>query len=415
MAFSFEQNLERYADLVVRIGVGLRSGQRLTIRAPVETAPLARVLVQAAYRSGARLVEVLWTDDAVNLARFQYAPRDSFNELPASVADALLRAGERGDAVLSVYATDPTLLKDQDPALVAKTERAMQTYLRPFSNRITSKELNWCVLSVPIPSWAGQVFPDETPEKAVEKLWGEIFRVCRIDRPDPVVAWEEHLKGLTERRELLNRKQYGALRFRGPGTDLTIGLPENHVWMGGRSETVGEKIPFVANLPTEEVFCTPHRDRVDGVVRATKPLSHAGALIDGFELRFEKGKVVGLKAEKNEPVLRELVETDEGSARLGEVALVTHSSPISSSGILFFNTLYDENAASHIALGRSYRSCIEGGEAKSDEEFAAAGGNDSLVHVDFMIGSGAMDVDGVTAEGAAEPLMRQGEWADGAA
>jgi len=415
VATSFEQNLERYADLVVRIGVGLRSGQRLVVRAPVETAPLARHLVKAAYLAGARLVEVLWTDDAVNLARFQHAPRDSFDELPSSIADALLRAGERGDAVLSVYATDPTLLKDQDPALVAKTERAMQTYLRPFSKRITSKELNWCVLSVPIPSWAGRVFPGETPEKAVEKLWEQIFRVCRIDRPDPVAAWEEHLKGLAARRELLNGKQYHALHFRGPGTDLTVGLPERHVWMGGRSDTVGTRIPFVANLPTEEVFTTPHKDRVDGIVRATKPLSHAGALIDGFELRFEDGKVVDLKAERNESVLRELVGTDEGSARLGEVALVAHSSPISSSGVLFYNTLFDENAACHVALGRAYRSGIEGAESKSDEEFAAAGGNDSLVHVDFMIGSGEIDVDGLTAAGAAEPLMRRGEWTDGAA
>ena len=408
----FEKSLERYADVVVRVGVGLQPGQRLNIRASVETAPFVRQAVASAYRAGARLVDVLWTDDGVELARYRLAPRDSFEELANAVPDALLKGGERGDAVLSVHAVNPTLLKDQDPDLVAKAERARQKYLLPFSRRISGKEVNWCVASAAIPSWAGQVFPGMTGEEATRRLWTEIFRTCRIDREDPVAAWEKHIADLARRRQHLDRKQYAALRFRGPGTDLTVGLPDQHHWLGGRSETVRTKIPFVANLPTEEVFTTPHRERVEGVVRATKPLNHGGKVVEGFELRFDRGRVAEIKAEKNEEVLRKIVETDDGAARLGEVALVPHGSPISKSGILFFNTLFDENASSHVALGRSYRICVVGGEDMSDEEFARAGGNDSLMHVDFMIGSDATDVDGIAKDGSIEPLMRGGEWAD---
>jgi aminopeptidase len=409
-----EPALERYAEVCVRVGVGLRKGQRLVVRAPVESAPFTRLAVAAAYRAGARLVQVLWTDDAVDLARFRLAPRDSFDELPTAVPDALLRSGERADAVLAVHAADPTLLKDQDPALVAKTERARQAYLLPFSKKISGKEVNWCVVAAAIPSWAAHVFPDLPEASATRRLWDEILKSCRIDRPDPVAAWEAHIADLAARRELLDRKQYAALRFRGPGTDLTVGLPERHHWLGGRSETVGTRIPFVANLPTEEVFTTPHKDRVDGVVRATKPLAHAGKLVDGFEMRFERGRVVHVRAEKNQAVLEKLIETDEGAARLGEVALVPHGSPISASGILFYDTLFDENASCHVALGRSYRICVAGGEGMSDEEFARAGGNDSLTHVDFMIGGERVDVDAVGKDGSTEPLMRAGEWTSAA-
>lgn len=413
MNATFQQSLQKYADVAVRIGVGLRPGQRLTVRASVETAPFVREVVRAAYGAGARLVEVLWMDDQVERARFSLAPRDSFDELPTAIPDALLKAGERGDGILSVHATDPKNLEGLDGALIAKNERARQTYLLPFSKRITGKELNWCVVAASIPAWAERVFPDEGAY-ATARLWEEIFRTCRIDRPDPVKAWEEHVQDLARRSGFLNRKQYAALRFRGPGTDLTVGLPERHVWLGGRSTTGGTKIPFVANLPTEEVFTTPHRERVDGVVRATKPLAYMGALIEDFELHFAKGRVTKLKAGRNEDVLRKLVETDEGASRLGEVALVPHGSPISASGILFYNTLFDENASSHIALGRSYRSCMEDTDDITDEEFMRRGGNESLAHVDFMIGAGAMDVDGVTKDGATEPVMRAGEWAQAA-
>ena len=412
MPLTFEQKLDNYAELAVRTGIGLQTGQRLLVRSPVETADLARRIVEKAYRAGARIVEVVWTDDTIALARFRLAPRDSFDELPIAQADPTLKYAERKDPVLSIYATDPNLLAEQDPELVAKTQKLMQTYMAPFFKRVTMDEINWCLVSAPIRSWAVKVFPDTEPAKAIEKLWDAILRVCRADRPDPVAAWKKHTDQLAERRRRLDAKQYSALRFIAPGTDLTVGMPSRHFWLGGESHTLGTGIPFIANLPTEEVFSIPHRSKVDGVVTSTKPLSHAGALIEDLTLRFEGGRVVDAKAKSHEAVLRQLIETDEGAARLGEVALVPHSSPISQSGLLFYNTLFDENASSHLAIGRAYRACLQGAAEMSDDAFREAGGNDSLTHVDFMIGSGQMDVDGITQGGSIEPVMRRGEWVD---
>jgi aminopeptidase len=289
-------------------------------------------------------------------------------------------------------------------------QKQVQIYLKPFSKRISGKEINWSIIAAPVPAWARKVFPDQGEDEAVASLWEAIFRICRADRPDPVAAWNEHLDTLKRRRAYLNGKRYARLHYRAPGTDLTLGMPEGQVWLGGTSHTPGD-VAFVANMPTEEVFSAPHRLEAEGTVAATKPLSYAGSLIDGFRLRFEGGKVVEASAEKSEQVLKHLLNTDEGATRLGEVALVPHSSPISASGLLFYNTLYDENASCHLALGRAYTICIEGGEKLSEEDFQAAGGNDSLTHVDFMIGSDAMDIDGITVAGDAEPIMRAGEWA----
>jgi aminopeptidase len=409
---TFDQKLEKYAELAVRTGIGLQAGQKLLVRSPVETAPLARLIVEKAYQAGARLVEVIWTDDAIALARFRFASRGSFDEIPVAQADAILRYAEQKEPVLSIYATDPSLLEKQDPELVAKTQRLMQRYLAPYYKSVVTKEINWTLLSAPIPSWAVKVFPDAKPDVAVDKLWDAIFRICRVDQPDPVAAWKAHVEQLAKRREYLDAKQYAALRFTAPGANLTVGLPQRHRWLGGESRSLAKEIPFIANLPTEEVFSIPHRDRVDGAVTSTKPLSYAGSLIEGLSFRFEKGRVVEARAETNEAALRQLIETDEGAVRLGEVALVPHSSPISQSGLLFYNTLLDENASSHLAIGRAYRPCLEGGGEMSDEAFAAAGGNDSLTHVDFMIGSERMNVDGILQDGSIEPVMRSGEWAD---
>lgn len=410
MSHAFEQNLQSYADLAVKIGLGLQAGQQLIVRAPVESAPLVRKIAASAYKSGARLVDVMWGDDELTLARFQHAPRDSFEEYPVWRAKALEEHAGQGHAVLSIHATDPNLLKAQDPDLVALTQRVNQTHLNPFYKYIMNDDINWAVISQPIASWAAKIFPGDSPDEQVSKLWAAIFEVCRINHADPLAAWQTHLEQLAARRNYLNAKQYTALKFTAPGTDVTVGMPQHHVWHGGQKET-RSGISFIPNLPTEEVFTMPHKDKVDGVITSTKPLSYAGVLIENFSLTFEAGRVVNISAEKGEAVLKNLVETDEGSARLGEVALVPHSSPISQTGILFFNTLFDENASNHVALGRAYRFCVENGPAMSDEEFAAAGGNDSLTHVDFMIGSGQMDVDGVTAGGATEPIMRGGEWA----
>ena len=405
----FTEKLQKYAELAVVAGVGLEPGQRLLVRAPVETASLAREIARAAYRAGARLVDVLWDDDAVKLARVLGAPEGSYQEISA-YHEALLHSGERNDAVLSIRADDPDLYRDADPAVVSEIITAQQTYLRPYMAKITGPAVNWGLISAPIPSWAQRVYPDASPDEAMERLWDAIFAMVRIDRPDPVAAWEEHLDALRARRETLNAKRFTALHFTSPGTDLTVGLPEAHRWHGGRMTTQGG-IPFVPNLPTEEVFTLPHKDRVDGVVRATKPLSYQGTFMDGFEMEFEAGKVVRYSATTGEQHLANILGTDEGAGRLGEVALVPVSSPVSQQDTLFFNTLYDENASCHIALGKSYRFTLEGGDAMTDDEALAAGGNDSLVHIDCMVGSGEMDVDGITADGRSEPIMRAGEWA----
>jgi aminopeptidase len=410
MGLSFREKLENYADLAVKVGVGLQKGQRLVVRAPVECAELARLVVARAYGAGARLVEVLWADDDVNLSRLKYGDPDSFDDVPEAILDAMDKSTARGDALISIYATDPDLYQGQDPEAVARIQKQMQIRMRPISMRISNREINWCIIGAPVPAWAGKVFPAEEAEAGIARLWDAIFMTCRADLPDPVGAWREHHEILRKTRELLSDKQYQELHFQGPGTDLRVGMPENHIWAGGESKTVSG-IPFTANIPTEEVFSLPHLERIEGTVHSTKPLSYAGALIDDFSLTFEAGKVVKVEAAANQEVLQRLVDTDEGSSRLGEVALVPHSSPISHSGLLFYNTLYDENASCHLALGRAYRSCLSGGENMSDQEFMDAGGNDSLTHVDFMIGSAEMDVDGILPDGTREPIMRKGEWA----
>jgi aminopeptidase len=411
-----EQRLRAYAELTVRIGLNLQPRQRLLIVGPIanggaslEAAPIVRQITAAAYAAGARLVETLWGDEALLAARFAHAPRDSFDEFSAWLPDALANHVRSGHAVLSIYANDPDQLRDAPPELVATVQQATARNVRPFREHISRNQTNWAVVAAPAAAWAARVFPDIEPSQQVAQLWDAISKLCRLDRPDPIVAWETHLGELAERTECLNRKQYSALRYRAPGTDLTIGLPEGHLWVRG-SSTSAAGFRFAPNLPTEEVFTMPHKDRVNGTVRSTKPLSYGGNLIEGFSLRFVDGRVVEVQADRGESVLRTLVAMDPGAARLGELALVPHSSPISQTGRLFYNTLFDENAASHVALGAAYKFTLRGGEAMSEEAFEAAGGNRSAAHVDFMIGSGELDVDGVLPGGAADPVMRRGEW-----
>lgn len=409
--YSFpSQGLENFAELIIRVGLNLRPGQHLVVRAPVEAALLVRKVAASAYKAGCRLVDVMWSDDQVTLARYQYAPRDSFEEYPHWFFPAMEEYARRGDALLSIAAEDPDLLKGQDPKLISLAQQTRMRLGRGYSTLISRSATNWCVVSMPIPAWAAKVFPGLSAEAAMEKLWEMIANACRLDQPDPVAAWQAHVRQLAARCKYFNQRQYSALHFSGPGTDLTVGLPEKHVWMSGQM-TSENGILFLPNIPTEEMFTLPDRRRIDGVVRATLPLSYGGNLIEDFSLTFEGGRVVKVSAARNESILRDLVETDEGSHSLGEVALVPHSSPISQSGILFFNTLFDENAASHLALGRAYKFSLQGGEAMSDEQFLAAGGNLSLTHVDFMVGSGQIDLDGIRADGSVEALMRAGEWA----
>jgi aminopeptidase len=312
------------------------------------------------------------------------------------------------DAELAIASTDPELLAGISPDLIAANRKAMMQKLDPL--RKYENDSNWCVVATASPAWAKKVFTDLSVQQAQEKLWEEIFTTCRVNTPDPVAAWHEHTEHLKQYRSYLNDQRFAALQYTAPGTDLTIGLPEKHLWQGAQAE-FKNGITGIPNLPTEEVFTTPHKDNVHGTVRATMPLNYGGVLIDGFQLTFEKGRAVNVSAQKGEEVLRKMIEMDENASRLGEVALVPHSSPISQRGILFYNSLFDENASCHIALGNSYRDTIVGGEDMTDEEFAAHGGNKSLLHTDFMIGSGELDIDGVRADGSREAVMRAGEWA----
>jgi len=408
--------LENYGELAVRVALNLQPGQRLLIVGPLmnggvslEAAPLVRQITASAYRAGAELVEALWGDETLQLARFRHGRRDTFGHFSAWLPGALEQHARAGHAVLSIYANDPDLLQHESTELAGALQQAMSRSLMPFRELISRNQTNWGVIAAAGAAWAAKVFADAPPGERLPRLWETIERFCRLDRPDPVAAWQQHLAALNARSDFLNARRYAALRFSGPGTDLTVGLPAGHIWVSGAS-TSRNGITFVPNLPTEEVFTIADRGRVHGTVRSTKPLNYAGSLIEDFALRFDEGRVVHLAAARGEAVLRQLVETDAAAGRLGEVALVPHDSPIAQSGRLFYNTLFDENAASHVALGTAYKFTLSGADAMSDDEFERAGGNRSAVHVDFMIGSPELDVDGVAAGGAHEPLMRAGRW-----
>lgn len=407
---SFEQSLQNYADIVVKIGLNLKAGQRLIINAPVQSAPLVQKIAASAYQTGCRYVDVMYRDEQVKLARHQFAPRDSFEEFPVYMSDGVLKHTQNGDAYLQITGEDPDLLKDQDPKLIALADRTSRLHMKPVNDLLHRNGFNWVIAGFPTPSWASKVFPQEAPEAQVDLLWASLFQVCRVDRADPVRAWQQHIADLRARCNYLTGRQYQALHLTAPGTDLTVGLAERHRWVGGSIQSESG-IDFVPNLPTEEVFTLPHRQRINGKVTASKPLSYSGSLIEGFGLTFSDGRVTDLHAERGEETLRKMLELDAGMGSLGEMALVPHSSPVSQSGILFFNTLLDENAACHIALGSGLNFCLQDGENLSEEEYAARGGNTSLGHTDFMIGSAEMDIDGLLPGGKREAVMRQGEWA----
>ncbi|HUB31099.1 MAG TPA: aminopeptidase, partial [Terracidiphilus sp.] len=312
-------------------------------------------------------------------------------------------------ARLAVAGANPSLLSNEDPEKVGRANRAVSAAYRPALELITRHAINWTIVASATPAWAAAMFPNDKPDTAMAKLWDAIFQTTRINVDDPVAAWKTHDAHLQKTAARLNAKRYYALHYRGPGTDFRLGLADDHLWLGGGT-TAGNGNYCIPNMPTEEVFTTPHKDRADGTVTATKPLSHQGTMIEGIQVRFERGRIVEAKATRGQEVLQKLIDTDDGARRLGEVALVPHSSPIASSGMLFFHTLFDENAASHIALGQAYSSCLRDGDKLTPAELAARGANDSLIHVDWMIGSGKLDIDGVTADGKSEPLMRQGEW-----
>lgn len=404
--------LERLAEVAVKVGLGLRPGQELVITAPLETAPLVRAITEQAYRAGASLVTTFYSDDAATLARFAHAPEEAFDTAAGWLYSGMAEAYRNGAARLAVAGDDPSLLAGQDTARVSRANRARSQAYVPALELIANFSTNWTIVSAATTPWARTVFPDLPEDAAVARLWDAIFAASRVDGPDPIAAWETHNAALHARMGALNAHRFAALRFTGPGTDLTVGLADDHEWCGGASVS-RSGITCNANIPTEEVFTTPHKDRVDGVVTSTKPLSYQGTLIDGIRVRFEGGRIVEAEARTGGAVLAKVLETDAGARQLGEVALVPASSAISASGLLFYNTLYDENAASHIALGQAYSKCfLDGGAALSEADLVARGANRSLIHIDWMIGSAEIDVDGLTAEGRAIPVMRAGEWID---
>jgi aminopeptidase len=404
-----EEKLDLLAAVAVEVGLGLQRGQELLMTAPLEALPLARKITEHAYRAGAALVTTLYTDEEATLLRYHYAPDESFDRAAKWFYDGMGAAFRSGSARLAIAGGNPALLSKEDPEKVSRANRAVSQAYRPALELITRHAINWTIVASATPAWAAALFPGEAPEAALTKLWELIFSTTRINAADPVSAWRTHDASLQKRSAYLNEKRYAALQYRGPGTDFLLGLADDHLWLGGGT-TAGNGIYCVANMPTEEVFTTPHKDRAEGTVTATKPLSYQGTMIEGIRVRFEKGRIVEAHASKGEEVLRKLIETDDGAGRLGEVALVPHSSPIASSGQVFLHTLFDENAASHIALGQAYSSCLREGDKLTPEQLAERGANSSLIHVDWMIGSSELDIDGITGSGAAEPLMRQGEW-----
>ncbi|QND49264.1 aminopeptidase [Rhizobium lusitanum] len=402
--------LEKLAEVAVKVGLQLQAGQDLLITGPVAAMPLVRLITREAYKAGAGLVSTFYSDEETTLARYEYGHDESFDRAASWLYEGMGKAFANNTARLAISGDNPMLLSGQDPAKVARANRANSVAYKPALEKISNFDINWNIVSYPNPSWAKLVFPDDPEAIAVAKLAKAIFSASRVDVEDPVAAWAEHNANLRKRSEWMNGQRFATLHFQGPGTDLKVGLADGHEWHGGAS-TAKNGITCNPNIPTEEVFTTPHALRVEGHVSSTKPLSHQGTLIDNIQVRFEGGRIVEAKATRGEEVLNKVLDTDEGARRLGEVALVPHSSPISASGILFYNTLFDENASCHIALGQCYSKCFVDGATLSQEQITAQGGNSSLIHIDWMIGSDKVDIDGIKPDGSSVPVMRKGEWA----
>jgi aminopeptidase len=402
--------LDRLAEVAIKVGLQLREGQDLLLTAPAVALPLVRKIAEHAYKAGAGIVTPILSDEELTLARYRFGHEGSFDRAANWLYDGMAKAFSSNTARLAIVGDNPMLLSGQEPSKVARASKANSMAYQPALEKIVNFDTNWNIIAYPSLSWAKQVFPDDDEDVAVAKLADAIFKASRVDSDGAVAAWDRHNAVLRERTKWLNGQRFGALHYSGPGIDLTIGLADGHEWEGGAS-TAKNGITCNANIPTEEVFTTPHCRRVSGHVVSSKPLSYQGTLIDNIAVRFEEGRIVEAKASRGEEVLNKVLDTDEGARRLGEVALVPHSSPISQSGLLFFNTLFDENAASHIALGQCYSKCFIDGTKLTTQQIVAQGGNQSLIHIDWMIGSDQTDIDGIHADGRRVPVFRKGEWA----
>lgn len=401
--------LEKYASLLVEVGLNVQKDQRVSINAAVDALPLVRLVTEKAYEKGAKDVKVNLKDDKLTQLHAENKSIEEFSSVPQWVVDERMYYSDEKAAFLSLTSSSPELLKDVDPKKLHAMQISSGKAFKEYSNRIQSDYHSWCVAGYPSAEWAKLVFPDKSDEEAVEALLELIFYTMRLDKEDPVQAWKALDESLHEKVDILNGHHFHALRYEAPGTDFTMELPEKHLWAGA-SSVDSDGISFMANMPTEEVFTAPKKTGVNGYVSNTKPLSYGGNIIDGFKLTFEDGKVVDYSAERGEDVLKNLLDTDEGAKYLGEVALVPDDSPISNTGTLFFNTLFDENASCHIALGSAYGFSVDGGKDMSREELTAAGLNDSITHVDFMIGSRELNIYGVDSEGNETPIFKEGNW-----
>ncbi|MBM7662121.1 aminopeptidase [Bacillus mesophilus] len=407
---TFQEKLDKYAALAVEIGVNVQKGQTLVITAPISAAEFVRKISKKAYEVGAKHVAIDWQDDELTRMKFELAPEEAFTEFPYWMTKGKNELAEDGAAFLHIDSKNPDLLSGIPQERIQNSTKAASSALKPFRNRMMSDKNSWSIVAMPTQAWADKVFPELEEGKRMDALWDAIFQATRIDKENPVEEWKSHTNTLDSKADFLNEHKFHALHYTAPGTDLTVELAKDHIWVSAGSVNENGH-SFIANMPTEEVFTANAKMGVNGVVASTKPLSYAGNLIENFSLTFENGKVVNFSAEQGYESLKKLLETDEGSAYLGEVALVPHNSPISNTDLIFFNTLFDENASNHFALGKAYPFCVEGGKNMNEEEVIAHGLNESLSHVDFMVGSAEMNIDGITKDGEKVAVFRNGSWA----
>ena len=410
-----QELLNKYAAFTVQVGVNVQKGQTLIIRCPVEGAYFGRACMEAAYKAGARDVVIRWEDEKAARIRMELGEEEALSETkPYELRSYLDYAeSEGGCCLLAIHASDPEIFKGLDTAKINRVSLTKQEAMKSWREYTMKDRVQWCVVAIPTPAWAASVFPGLDEDEAQEKLWSAIFDVCRVTGGDPVSAWKEHVAKTSACRDKLNELQLESIHMTSAnGTDLTVGLAEGHTWEGACSKAENGAV-FIANVPTEEVFTAPHRERVNGVVKGTKPYVYNGQLIEGFSVTFKDGVVVDYSAEKNAELLGQLLDSDEGARRIGEIALVPASSPINRSGLLFYNTLFDENAACHIAFGAGYPTTVKGGAAMTTEELLACGVNDSAIHEDVMVGAEDMTITGLTKSGETVTIFENGEWAIG--
>lgn len=405
-----EKAIEKYVELVIKKGINLQKGQILVINSPVETFEFTRELTAKAYEVGASEVVVNWFDEISLKYKYLYGEDKIFDIFPEWQKEFYEYYRKKGAAFLSIYSTDPDVLKEVDKNRVARYEKAKGIALKEYRDNIMENSNQWSVVSIPTKAWAKRVFPELKEEFAINEMWKLILHIVRADKEDPILEWEKHLNILKNRMDYLNSKKFEKLIYKNSlGTNLEIGLPEGHRWISG-GENSKEGVYFVANIPTEEIFTMPHREKVNGVVVSTKPLIYGGSTIKDFTLKFVDGKIVEYSAKVGEEILGKLLDIDENSRYLGEVALVEFKSPISKSKKIFYNNLYDENASCHLALGAAYPVCLENSEGLGEEELLEKGVNISMIHEDFMIGSEDMEIIGVDKNGEETLLMKDGNF-----